>query len=173
MKRKYCRIHLVSETICREKWHYYGTHLTIFFSFDSISIQLLLCLLYSLFFSFHAHFSFSSSNFFSTQWNNNLTACLGPIKSIYPSLKLVLAQCQWHSGKESTSQCRRHRRCRFDPWVGKIPWKRKWQSTPVFLPGKFPGQRSLVHCSPWGCRVRHNWVIEHTVTLSMKKLLHS
>ena len=32
----------------------------------------------------------------------------------------------------------------FDPWVGKIPWKRKWQPTPVFLPGKFHGQRSLV-----------------------------
>ena len=31
-------------------------------------------------------------------------------------------------------QCRRHRRCRFDPWVGKIPWRRKWQPTPVFLP---------------------------------------
>ena len=35
-------------------------------------------------------------------------------------------------------------KCRFDPWVGKIPWRRKWQPTPVFLPGKFPGQRSLV-----------------------------
>ena len=102
MKRKYCRIHLVSETIYREKWHYYGIHLTIFFSFDSTSIQLLLCILRSLFFSFCAHFSFSSPNLLSTQWKNNLTAFLGPIKSIYPSLKLVLAQWQWHSGKEST-----------------------------------------------------------------------
>ena len=40
----------------------------------------------------------------------------------------------------------------FDPWVGKIPWSRKWQPTPVFLPGKFHGQRSLVGCSPWGCK---------------------
>ena len=39
----------------------------------------------------------------------------------------------------------------FDPWEGKIPWKRKWQPTPVFLPGKFHGQRRLVGCSPWGC----------------------
>ena len=38
----------------------------------------------------------------------------------------------------------------FDPWVGKIPWRRKWQSTPVLLPGKFHGQRSLVGYSPWG-----------------------
>ena len=38
----------------------------------------------------------------------------------------------------------------FDPWVGKIPWRRKWQPTPVLLPGKFHGQRSLVGYSPWG-----------------------
>ena len=37
--------------------------------------------------------------------------------------------------KESTCQCRRHRRCSFDPWVGTIPWRRKWQPNPVFLPG--------------------------------------
>ena len=38
----------------------------------------------------------------------------------------------------------------FDPWVGKIPWRRKWQPTPVFLPGEFHGQRSMVAYSPWG-----------------------
>ena len=38
----------------------------------------------------------------------------------------------------------------FDPWVRKIPWRRKWQPTPVFLPGKSHGQRSLVGYSPWG-----------------------
>ena len=43
--------------------------------------------------------------------------------------------------------------------VGKIPWRRKWQPTPVFFPGKSHGQRSLVDCSPWGCkRVRHDLV---------------
>ena len=42
--------------------------------------------------------------------------------------------------KEFPSQCRRHR---FDPWVGKIPWRRKWQPIPVFFPGEFHGQRSL------------------------------
>ena len=41
-------------------------------------------------------------------------------------------------------------RCGFDPWVRKIPWRRKWQSTPVFLPGKSHGQKSLVGYSPWG-----------------------
>ena len=38
----------------------------------------------------------------------------------------------------------------FNPWVGKIPWRRKWQPTPVPLPGKSHGQRSLVGYSPWG-----------------------
>ena len=45
----------------------------------------------------------------------------------------------WLSGKESACQCRR---CRFHPWVGKIPWRRKWQPTPVFLPGKSHRQRA-------------------------------
>ena len=39
---------------------------------------------------------------------------------------------------------------RFDPWVRKIPWRRKWQLTPSFLPGESHGQRSLVGYSPWG-----------------------
>ena len=44
---------------------------------------------------------------------------------------------------------RRRWRHRFNSWLGKIPWRRKWQPTPVFLPGKFHGQRSLVGNSPW------------------------
>ena len=39
-----------------------------------------------------------------------------------------------------------------DPWVGKIPWRRKWQPTPAILPGEFHGQRSLAGYSPWGCK---------------------
>ena len=46
-------------------------------------------------------------------------------------------------GKEPACQCRRHKRLRFDPWVEKFPWSRKWHSTLVFLPGKFHEQRSL------------------------------
>ena len=41
-------------------------------------------------------------------------------------------------------------RRRFDPWVRKIPWRRAWQPTPVFLPGEPHGQRSLAGYSPWG-----------------------
>ena len=54
------------------------------------------------------------------------------------------------SGKESASQCQRHKGHGFNPWVGKIPWRRKWQPTPLFLPGKFHEQRILVGSSPWG-----------------------
>ena len=62
----------------------------------------------------------------------------------------------WLNGKESTCQCKRHG---FDTWVGKIPWTRNWQPTPVFLPGESHGRRSSVGCSPWGHkRVRYNLV---------------
>ena len=53
---------------------------------------------------------------------------------------------RWLSGKESAYQCRKHG---LDSCVGKILWRRKWQHTVVFLPGKFHGQRSPVGCSPW------------------------
>ena len=54
------------------------------------------------------------------------------------------------SDKEPTCQKRRRKRCGFCPWVRKIPWRRKWQRTPVFLPGEPRGQRSLAGYSPWG-----------------------
>ena len=56
------------------------------------------------------------------------------------------------SGKEPACQCKRCKRLRFDPWVRKIPWKRKWQPTSLFLPGKSHGQRSLAGYSPWDCK---------------------
>ena len=52
--------------------------------------------------------------------------------------------------KKSTCHCRRHKRLKLDPWVGKIRWSTKWQPTLVGLPGKSHGQRSLVGYSPWG-----------------------
>ena len=57
-----------------------------------------------------------------------------------------------HSGKEPASQCRRCKSRGFDPWVGKIPWRRAWQPTPVFYPGESHGQKSLAGYSPQGCR---------------------
>ena len=64
------------------------------------------------------------------------------------SLILIYFVCygrlpRWNSGKKSTCQWRKSKRFGFETWVGKTPWSRKWQPTPVFLPGKFHGQRSL------------------------------
>ena len=55
-----------------------------------------------------------------------------------------------HSGKEPACQCRRLKRCRFDPWIAMIPWRRARQPTLAFLPGESRGQRSLGGYSPWG-----------------------
>ena len=59
----------------------------------------------------------------------------------------IIGLPRWLNAKESACQ---HRRLRFYPWVGKIPWRRKWQPTPVFLPGESHGRRSLVGYSPRG-----------------------
>ena len=68
------------------------------------------------------------------------------------------------SGKEPACQCRRLQRCRFDPCMGKIPWRRKWQPTPVFLPGKFHGQGCLVDYSPWSHKESDTTECAHTHT---------
>jgi len=62
---------------------------------------------------------------------------------------MELALARWLSGKESAWQCRRHS---FNLWVRKIPWRRKWQPTPGFLPKEPHGQRNLAGYSPWGHR---------------------
>ena len=65
---------------------------------------------------------------------------------------------RWHKWlkkkkKKPACQCRRHKRCGFDPWVRKILWRRAWKPTPVFFPGESHGQRSLVKYSPLGHKV--------------------
>ena len=73
------------------------------------------------------------------------------------SLGWLVSCCElprWLSGKNTTCQHRRHG---FSPWVRKISWRRKWQPSPVLLPGKSHGQRSLVGYSLWGHkRVGHD-----------------
>ena len=59
--------------------------------------------------------------------------------------RLSLSLSGGSSGKQSACQYRRHKRCRIDPWVGKIPWRREWLSTLVFWPG-------IPWTSPWGCK---------------------
>ena len=64
------------------------------------------------------------------------------------------------AGKEPTCQCRRGKRYRFDPWVGKIPCRKAWQLTPVFLPGKFHGLGSLAAYHPEGSKELDNMKID-------------
>ena len=56
----------------------------------------------------------------------------------------------WCSGKDSVSSAEDVRDMSSIHWSGKIPWRRKWQPTPVFVPEKSHGQRSLVSYSSWG-----------------------
>ena len=69
--------------------------------------------------------------------------------------RVILLIC-WDScgatRKELTCQCRRHKRSEFEPWVGKISWRRMWQPIPVFSPGESHGQRKLGGYNPWGCK---------------------
>ena len=71
------------------------------------------------------------------------TICILFLYMCHTSIKISLVA----QSIKNRLQCRRPG---FDPWVGKISWRRKGQPTPVFLPGKSHGQRSLVGSSPWG-----------------------
>ena len=84
------------------------------------------------------------------------------------------------SGKEPACQCRRHKRHRFSPWVGKIPWRREWLPTPVFLPGESHGQRSLVGYGPQGCKEldttevtqqQQQWQMQNSSSCSHSRLI--
>ena len=69
----------------------------------------------------------------------------------------------WLRGKESACRRRRCRRRRFDPWVRKVTWRRRWHPTPVLLPGESHGQRGLAGYSPWG-RKNQTRLSVHTCT---------
>ena len=71
-----------------------------------------------------------------------LISCISGNSGDFPSSSVVKIRLQ----------CRRHRACKFYPWVRKIPWRRAWQPSPVSLPGEPHGQRGLAGCSPQGCK---------------------
>ena len=88
----------------------------------------------------------------SSASNRSIPFC--PLLCFYSSLNFSANTCNFAgfpggaSGKEPACQFRRHG---FDLWIGKVAWRKKWQPTPVFLPGESHGQRSLEGYSPWGC----------------------
>ena len=101
-------------------------------------------------------------------WRTEKPCVLQSIESQRVGHSWVTEQQQWWegfpggaSGKEHRCQCRRCKRLWFDPWFGKITWKRKWQRTLVFLPGESNGQRRLADYSPQGLKesnmIEHAW----------------
>ena len=89
-----------------------------------------------------------------------LLHCWWECKLIQPPWRTGLPR--WYSGKEYAWQCRRHKKCGFNARLRKIPWSMKWQLIPVFLPGKFHAQRSLVGYRLW-CR-KESDTTEHLYT---------
>ena len=70
---------------------------------------------------------------------------------------------RWHSGKESTCQCRRCKRYRFDSWVGNIPWRRKWQPISSILAWEIPWTKEPGGLQTRGSqRVKYDWVRTHS-----------
>ena len=76
--------------------------------------------------------------------------CPYPYSTFWLKSRAIWGLPRWCSGKGSACQFRRRKKHRFNPWVRKIPWSRKWLPNPVFLPEKFHGQRKLVGYSLWG-----------------------
>ena len=99
--------------------------------------------------------------------DQTLVPCIaGRFVSIWEFITSKLGFPEDTSAKESTSQ---YKRCGVSPWVCKIPWRRKWHPTPVFLPGYTHGQRRLLGFSPWGCkeqqRAEHLQIVTITVNV--------
>jgi len=82
------------------------------------------------------------SQVFSNSWRKKYSSCIHLYGSSLASGASLVVQV--------VKNCLQCRRPRFYPRLGKIPWRRKWLPTPVFLPGKLHGQRSLAGYSPWG-----------------------
>ena len=111
-------------------------------------------------------FSFSS---FLASWHYHLLTTWTVTCQLFTNIRVLFLNVTWldyiswlscssagfpggASGKEAACQYRRCKRHRFNPWVGKIPWSRKWHSSLVCLPGRFHEQRSLASYSSWGCK---------------------
>ena len=91
------------------------------------------------------------------------------------------------SSKEPGCQCRRHKRCEFDPWVQKIPWRSAWQPTPVFMPEESCGPRSLVgygsqchkgldvkkQLSSHACTIELHLILNRIITIPAQNLYDS
>ena len=86
-------------------------------------------------------------------WAANFTLfCLQTAICLLRFWQLPMITSGFPGGSEGKESACQGRRCEFDPWVRRVPWRRKWHPTPVFLPGKSHGQRSLAGYSPQACQ---------------------
>ena len=83
---------------------------------------------------------------------HNVPVHLAELSEILTYINLSYNKDGFLGDSDSKESAYNAKRLRFDPWVGKIPWRREWLPTPVFLPGEFHGQRSLAGHSPWGLK---------------------
>ena len=101
----------------------------------------------------------------ATQWEVQVSISHSFIQSIFlKHLLCIIGLPRWLRRSHLPS-----RRGRFDPWVRKIPWRRKCQPTPVFLPVKSHAQRNLVGYSPWGCKI----VVHDLVTKQQQQIMYN
>ena len=82
------------------------------------------------------------------RWENGVLA--HSVTQMTGSMSVFTSKKHFPGGSDGKESACHAGGSRFDPWVGKIPWRREWQPTPVFLPGEFHRQRSLAGDSPWG-----------------------
>ena len=124
---------------------------------DCINIEMALNFLFHILFIYlYVFFGKTSIQINSLFLNQVIT--LGFVL-ICRSLLHILGFAWWLSGQNVCQQWKRHRRCMFHLWMGKVPWRREWQPTPVFLPEKSHGQSNLVGYSPKGCRESDTYIL--------------
>ena len=130
-----------------------------YINFHIVSIELFFHYSYFHWQQCHKHIIYIFFLFKFPSFSQSFTFLLTAFHSVFPG---------WCHVKESACHCRRYKRHRFDPWVGKILWNRKWQHTPVFLPAKFYEQRILMGYSPcftkYDCAAAH---VFHSVTMKL------
>ena len=141
---------------CDEQW---GTRVSFNSDFLSVYAQQWDCWIIRMIYVFKSQISKSPfplllnrehNNYYpftlTSKWDN---ACFTKYMNVCNAEYAIWGFLEGSDGKKSACQCRR---LGFDPWARKIPWRRNWLPTPVFLPGKFHGQKSLAGYSPWGCK---------------------
>ena len=114
----------------------------------------------------HIHLNIKKESKILSNWNSNKEIL---VVYFYNNSNQDLLHTSWpcscmSHGKESTCQYKRGKRCGFDPWVGKIPWKKKWQPSLVFLPGKSMDTGAWWAIAHGVTKSQHNWAHEQVVS---------